>query len=197
MWSTTTAAADPGELAGEDVDPIESAAAMVLVAINRFQPVTRTAIRDVVRLDDELLEQALSRLESDGRATRTAQPDGAVWRCDECVVPFNTEVGWEAAVFDHYQALVTALCSKLRAGKTHARRDDAVGGSTYGLDVWPGHPLEDEVYGMLGRARADASALRSRVEDYNRAHPPAPDAARRVIFYVGQTVLEDELEDAR
>jgi len=194
---TVYRAAGPDEMAEESVDPVDGAAAMALVAINRYQPVTQAQIRDVVRLEEEMLELALARLESDGRAKRTPKPTGAVWGCDECVIPFNTEVGWEAAVFDHFQALVTALCSKLRVGDTRARRDDAVGGSTYGLDVWPGHPLEDEVYGLLNHTRDLASALRQRVEAHNKAHPPAEDSARRVIFYVGQTVLEDEHEEAR
>ena len=190
---TVYRAAQPGDVTEPTADPVEADAAMVLVAINRFQPASRADIEHVVRLEDAALTAALALLEGDGRATRkpAAEGEGEVWRCDECVIPFGTPVGWEAAVFDHYQALVTALCTKLRVGDTRARRDDAIGGSTYGLDVWPGHPLEEEVYTLLNQVRAQVSEVRQRVEAHNQANA-APPTGSRVIFYVGQSVLGDE-----
>ncbi|MGK0360950.1 MAG: putative acetyltransferase, partial [Bradymonadia bacterium] len=117
---TVYRAAQAGDVADPTADPIEADATLVLVAINRFQPVSRADIEHVVRLEEGALAIALERLEGDGRATREAVKDGAedgeLWRCEECVIPFGTPVGWEAAVFDHYQALVTALCTKLRIG---------------------------------------------------------------------------------
>ena len=198
---TVYRAAQPGDVADATADPVEADAALVLVAINRFQPASRADIEHVVRLEEGALAAALERLEGDGRATRQITEGGAakgdakkreLWRCDECVIPFGTPVGWEAAVFDHYQALVTALCTKLRIGDTRARRDDAIGGSTYGLDVWPGHPLEEEVYTLLNQVRAQISEVRQRVEAHNQAHAAPPSGNTRVIFYVGQTVLGDE-----
>lgn len=189
---TVYRAAQPGDVTAPMADPVEADATLVLVAINRFQPVSRADIEHVVRLEEGALAIALERLESDGRATREATKDGDLWRCEECVIPFGTPVGWEAAVFDHYQALVTALCTKLRIGDTSARRDDAIGGSTYGLDVWPGHPLEEEVYALLNKVRAQVSEVRQRVEAHNQASTAPPTGGNRVIFYVGQTVLGDE-----
>lgn len=189
---TVYRAAQPGDVADATADPVEADATLVLVAINRFQPVTRADLAQVVRLEEGALTIALERLEGDGRATREAARSGDLWRCEECVIPFGTPVGWEAAVFDHYQALVTALCTKLRIGDTRARRDDAIGGSTYGLDVWPGHPLEEEVYTMLNQVRAQVSEVRQRVEAHNQANAAPSSGCNRVIFYVGQTVLGDE-----
>lgn len=190
--STVYRAAQPGDMADPQADPVEADAAMVLVAINRFQPATRAEISAAARIDDAALDAALARLESDGRAQRSLTDQGAVWRCDECVIPYGTPVGWEAAVFDHFQALVTAVCTKLRVGDTRARRDDAIGGSTYGFDVWPGHPLEEEVYGQLNQLREQMTALRQRVEAHNQAHPAPPTGQSRVIFYLGQTLLGDD-----
>jgi hypothetical protein len=112
-------------------------------------------------------------------------------------VPLGSPAGWEAAVFDHYQALVTALCTKLRLGRTRAVPGEWVGGSTYSANVWDGHPLQDEVLGLLQRTRDHASALRARVEEYNATHPAPVEGDKRVIFYAGQAVLglEDEGED--
>lgn len=194
---TVYRAAQPGDMTNPDADPADADAAMVLVAINRFQPASRAEISAVARLEDTALDAALARLESDGRAQRSLTDKGAVWRCDECVIPYGHPVGWEAAVFDHFQALVTAVCTKLRVGDTRARRDDAIGGSTYGMDVWPGHPLEEEVYGLLNQVREQISAVRERVEAYNQAHPAPSDGQSRVIFYLGQTVLGDDVEGRR
>jgi hypothetical protein len=180
-------AADPAE--ADEPEPAQGDAALVLVAINRLGEALRSDLAEATRLDEDSLDAALARLLADGRAV---EDDDALWRCDECVIPFGTDVGWGAAIFDHYQAVVTALCTKLRAGATQARLADAVGGSTYGFDVWPGHPDEETVLGLLKRQRAEVGALRARVEAHNKDHGAPPGQAQRVIFYMGQTVLEDE-----
>lgn len=191
---TVYRAAGPGEVP-EGGDQVEADAALVLVAINRYQPATAEQISAALVLEGPRLAAALARLERDGRAR---QLEGA-WRCDVCVIAMDSPVGWEAAVYDHYQAMVTAVCGKLRQGRTRARRSDAVGGSTYGFDVWPGHPLEEEVLGLLGELRGRLSDLRERVDAHNAQHPAPPTGANRALVYVGQTVLEDEdgMEEGR
>jgi hypothetical protein len=70
--------------------------------------------------------------------------------------------------------------------------DETVGGSTYGFTVWPGHPHQDEVLGILSRLRSDLSRLREKVHDYN-ANNPGPAAQRiGVIAYLGQSLIESE-----
>jgi hypothetical protein len=91
-------------------------------------------------------------------------------------------------VFDHYQAMVTAICTKLRLGKTHASAGECVGGSTYSYDVWDGHPVQDDVLAFLAESRKRAVELRKRVEAYNSKHS-GPADTKRVIAYVGQTVV--------
>ena len=185
-------AADPAELGlTSEADVAEGALALVLVAINRYQPVTRDELVNAVKLDPTDVDAALTRLADESRAEQVDRDGEPAWRCDECVVSYESPVGWEAAVLDHYQALVTALCTKLRQGRTRARREDAGGGSTYGFDIWPGHPMEDEVLDLLAHIRAQASDLRTRLEAHN-ADAGLPPDPQRVVFYVGQTVLEDE-----
>ena len=71
-----------------------------------------------------------------------------------------------------------------------------MGGSTYGFDVWPGHPEHAAVMGLLRTVRDQASVLRARVEAHNEANGLPDEGAHRVFFYVGQTVLEEaRLED--
>ena len=109
-------------------------------------------------------------------------------------VPFESDVGWEAAVFDHYQALVTTIGAKLAGGTNRAHRHDQVGGSTYGFDLWDGHPLEAEVLNTLQRLRTEVGDLRSRVDEWNAMNDSGPRSYRATV-YVGQnTVVSGDSE---
>jgi hypothetical protein len=112
-------------------------------------------------------------------------------------VPVGQSEGWEAAVLDHFQAVVTAICVKLRLGTARSADSDAVGGSTYMLDVWAGHPLEAEARRTLSRLRQAVSDLRTRIDAYNEGHERPREASdREVTVYVGQFVkTSDEQGD--
>ena len=71
-----------------------------------------TTYRAVTAEDD-----ALARLVRERRVT-TEERDGKVLHSSaEVVIPLGHPVRWEASVFEHYQAMVTALCTKLRLGR--------------------------------------------------------------------------------
>jgi hypothetical protein len=138
-------------------------------------------------LDD--LGPVLERLLLDGRVQR--KKDGRLVALD-CVVPLGAPAGWEAAVFDHVQAVVQTVCQRLRqttaADGAHAL-DEPVGGSTYSFDVWAGHPLEAEVKRQLGELRGRLGELRQRVDEHNRS-AGLPAAYQQVVTYLGQCVLD-------
>ncbi len=104
-------------------------------------------------------------------------------------------MGWEASLFDHFQAVVTAMCAKLRVGETRSLPQDVVGGSTWSFDVWAGHPHRDEVLGLLREMRERVSALRNEVTVYNDAHG-RPEEADKVTVYLGQAVVLGETMEA-
>jgi hypothetical protein len=167
------------------------------VAIHRYGPITRSALAEHVPAGDDALDAALARLVRDKRV-ETAEREGRVlYSSAELLIGLGATAGWEASVFDHYQAVVTAICTKLRLGKTRAVVEDWVGGSTYGFDVWEGHPLHAEVVGFLRSTRERAMALRKRVEAHNVSHSCPDGSTQHVIAYVGQTVIgiEDEGDD--
>jgi hypothetical protein len=119
--------------------------------------------------------------------------DGAdLFESERFDVPVGADHGWEAAVLDHFQALVAAICVKLRSGTSRSQADDATGGGTYTFDVWPGHPLEQEARGMLAAVRDEVCDLRARVDAHNRASGEPPEALTPVTFYMGQYVKTDE-----
>jgi len=180
--------------ASSDHDAIEHLAHLVWIVVHRYGPITKAEIVERIPADIEPISAAIELLNTDGRVARVEQPGGTTYSTEGCVIPLGSSGGWEAAVFDHYQALVTALCTKLRMGRARAVPGEWVGGSTYSAYVWDGHPLHDEVLGLLQRTRDNATALRERVEAYNAVHPAPEDGTRKVIFYAGQTVLGLEEE---
>jgi hypothetical protein len=145
--------------------------------------------------DRSKIEEALGRLLQTGRIELCGF-DGA-YRAQSLVVPLGSAVGWEAAVFDHFQAMVKTITCRLRSGRAAPNLDDRIGGSTYTLDVWPGHPHEAEAYATLGVLRERLGELRQRIENHN-AQQTVPENHVQVSLYVGQCLIPQgngELDD--
>jgi hypothetical protein len=191
---TTYRVARADEAPRESSSHGERTASFVWVAIHRYGPLTRGELAEHAPAGDDALDAALTRLVRDQRITTLEQDGKVLYSSAECVIPFGDPAGWEAAVFDHYQAMVTAICTKLRLGKTHAVPGEWIGGSTYGFDVWDGHPHHAEVLGFLQATRERAIELRKRVEAHNVSHSPPEGATQHVIAYVGQTVTQPDAE---
>jgi hypothetical protein len=103
--------------------------------------------------------------------------------------------GWEAAVFDHYQAVVKTILCRLREEPVTPNVTDQVGGSTYTLDIWPGHPLEARACDTLKRLRTTLVELREEVETFNAANQ-RPDKYKQVVLYVGQCQIPQDSGDS-
>jgi hypothetical protein len=149
-------------------------------------PIGEAALARRVSRTPADLEPILAALLADGRVERRA--DGLLSARD-LLIPLSAPSGWEAAVFDHFQAVVQTLVQRI-----DRRAADAavpVGGSTYRFDIWPGHPLEHQVQTQLGEIRERLSALRSEVSEHNQ-RAGLPPEYRQVALYVGQCQLERE-----
>ncbi len=169
-------------------------ASLVWVGVNRLGTATLKELAELVPIDEMSLHGALEFLLAEQRITRQGEGSAAVYSCDGCFVPLGESHGWEAAVFDHYQAMVTALCAKLNTGLLRGAADDHIGGSTYTFCIWEGHPMRERVLGFLSTVRQQAMTLRKEVADYNQGANVPPDQMQRVLAYVGQTVIESEVE---
>lgn len=164
-------------------DPDASLAGMLWVTLHQAGPLTAAELAGRHSVPAERVERALEALTREERAQRT--PDGK-YQADHCVIPYGDEAGWEAALFDHFQAMATAIVAKVTRGKSRALPEEATGGSTYHFDLYPGHPREEEVLGLLRTTRERASALRAAVD----REPKASEAeGYRVVFYVGQNAI--------
>jgi hypothetical protein len=127
----------------------ESLFNVVHISVQQMGPLTRAELGIVTALSEEVLDRALNALTARGLVRVEQGTEESRYTSFGCVLPFDDPKGWEAAVFDHYQALVGALVAKLSLGARGANLRDVIGGSTYGFEVWPGHPHYEEVRGLL------------------------------------------------
>jgi hypothetical protein len=158
------------------------------VFIYRHGPLSVQKLGALLSRRQDAVDALVARLVASGRVQRVADDE---LQAAEFVLPLGTAVGWEAAVFDHFQAMVQTVCQRLRLASFGSERAEAVGGSTYTFDIWPGHPLEAEVVGQLARARKAQGELRQRVDAHN-ASVGLPPSYQQVVSYLGQCVMERE-----
>lgn len=147
----------------------------------------------LTRLPEDVCRLALESLIESGRVERLAS-DSEQFTSAQLEVPVGQSEGWEAAIFDHFQAVLSALCAKLARGASRAERHDSTGGATYSLDLWPGHPLEQEALDSLEKVRAMMDDLRLRVDRVTVDQQRTP--SERLIFYVGQHFKSNRDQDA-
>jgi hypothetical protein len=156
------------------------------LSVYRRGPAPLEQIAQHTRLPVPRCQAALEQLVADGRV-KVSTESPPLYSAERFEVPFGETQGWEAAILDHYQAVVFAICARLDERGSGAGARDTTGGSTWSLDVWPGHPLEAEAKGTLSRLRAELEDLRGRIDAHNAAEE-SPAARERVVIYVGQSV---------
>jgi hypothetical protein len=177
-------------MAGEaELDAVTN---LVWLAIYDRQPIARSALLAELPFDAQQCERAVSTLIEDGRVESDGQGGEQVLRCSELRIPVGSEQGWEAAVFDHFRAVATAIAAKLRVAGARSEHGDVIGGSTISFDLDPGHPYEAQVYGLLQRVRSDVNELWDKVTELNRTRSIDPDRKVEVTFYFGQSVIGDD-----
>jgi DNA-binding MarR family transcriptional regulator len=164
---------------------------LLLALMYREGPLTVQDIAARAQRPAAEIERAVERLLASGRIERLERSGEPLYRAGALLIPLGAPVGWEAAVFDHFKALVTTILGRL--GEQRTAPEDQCGGSTYTIDVWDGHPLAEEVYGTLGRLRAALSELRARVGEFNGS-TEIPDAHTRVVIYLGQALIREANE---
>jgi hypothetical protein len=160
------------------------------VLVYRDGPMSVAELAQRLSRSPQSTAEIVERLVGDGRVRRL--DDGRL-AAEQFVIVLGSSVGWEAAVFDHIQAVVQTICQRLRRSSPAPAGGDVVGGSTYSFDVWPGHPLEREVMGRLSAFREELGSLRQKVEAANR-QSGLPSTYQQVVSYVGQCILERECQ---
>jgi hypothetical protein len=168
---------------------LDSLANLAWVKIFRREVTTLAELSSGLGVEAELATAAVQELLRSGRVT---EKDGRL-ESSNVAIPLGTEQGWEAAILDHFRTVAVAIGTKVRDGFSGPNATDRVGGSTFTFTVTPGHPHEQDVYGLLRKTRRDVQALWDAVAAHNEEHPPEPERSTRVSFYVGQTLeVSDE-----
>lgn len=165
-------------------DRAEALEHMAWLEIYYRGPLAPHELARLLCVPEDEMASTLEHLAADGRIEASAV-DGRV-SAKSLYIPVGTRRGWEAAVFDHYQAVVTSICRKLNRGVGTFPSDD-MGGGTLTFELCSGHPYEADVLGLLAKTRSELNALWQRIEDYNRVHPVPEESRRRFTFYYGQS----------
>ena len=130
---------------------LETASLLLWLMVYENAGSTRDTLVAATKFDAAQVDAGLQMLLDQGRIY---ERDGQ-FTADTLSIPVGAAQGWEAAVFDHFQTVCTAIAMKLRRGATQSRADDLVGGATLAFDVHDGHPFKDEVW-----ARASLESAR-------------------------------------
>jgi len=165
-----------------NADDLDATSALIWLSIHRRPGLTAADIASSLGISAELAENALQSLLRQGRIA--AQGEG--FRTDVVSIPVGADHGWEAAVFDHYQAMVTAIGNKVTSPRS--LEGDLVGGATLVFDLHDQHPQRERVYGLLAAVREQVSELWNEVRQHNQQYPVPDDQKQRVVFYFGQSV---------
>ena len=167
--------------------------AFVWSAIYRSGDVSADELASRTSLSPVELLPIVDSLVASGKVERVGAGVSERLRSATLVLGFDDPAGWESSVLDHFSALVQTVVRKLSVDQ-RAKRNDELGGSTYHFELWRGHPFESEVLGELSRFRERMSALRGKLDEYNRAQP-GQKPKLRVVAYYGQSTVEEDDED--
>jgi len=171
----------------------ETLAPVVWALVYRSTGMTRAVLRERLAVPDDELGEALAVLEREGRVERSGTGELATYQSSFLELPLDAEHGWEAAVFDHFQAMVRAIGTKVRRRTPRAHAADVTGGATLTFVVDQNHPLREEALGLLRRVRTDVNDLWQRVQAHSVAHGLAEDQTE-ILFYFGQVVTDSDEE---
>ena len=98
--------------------------ALAWVTIYREGPIGEAEIARRLGIDAGAVRDALAALVADQRILAETCGDAVVYRSERCFIPLGQSAGWEAALLDHYQAVVRAICAKLDRGASRAQPAD-------------------------------------------------------------------------
>ena len=165
--------------------------AFLWMLIYNLGPMAFDALRNQLpTIQDKLIEEQLEKLIQEGRVELQIKDGQREYISREILLHLDDKEGWEAAVFDHFQA-VANLIAACAESTHHPTRNKKIGGSTFHFDIGESHPMACNVDRFFARIREEGSALREQIEEYNKNSENLPAQPYRVVLYLGQNVVND------
>ncbi|NUN13814.1 MAG: ArsR family transcriptional regulator [Myxococcales bacterium] len=162
----------------------------VVVTLYREGPLSLADLAERLRCTTAECEPHLKRLRDAGKLVESApeHPGGSVrYRATSYHIEPESDLGYQAALWDHFYAVVRAMCKKVRMNTHLAQLNDVIGGTTFSFDVPLQHPLYAEISGFLTQTRVQMEKWLAEVSALNQNGDPALPRAR-VTIYAGQFV---------
>ena len=159
---------------------------MVWGSVYRAPGITSSALLQEFQCSEPELRAAIELLTFDGRVQAHVTELETGYTAATFRIAPGAEYGWESAVFDHFQAVATAIAQKLELQREAAEARRIVGGSTLRFELGPDHPHRERVIGLLEEVRELVNRVWEETCAHNDAHPLDPDARFNVTFYFGQ-----------
>lgn len=129
------------------------------------------------------LRAALDRLVDENRLVVTSDPEGIDrYHSRDFVFDLDAPSDGLAAFYDHFSAVVDAICQKLDGG---AMPRIGATGATYRFDLHPGMAETAEVEGLVEALRTRCSRLRHALEATGLSDT-------RLVFYFGHMLVESD-----
>lgn len=163
-------------------------ASMALGCIYRASTLSRDELASQLNVSVAEVQEALDVLLREGRVEATANG----FRATQFLIDKNAEHGWEAAAFDHFQAVAKALANKVYLRSRNADGAKLVGGTTLHFELTPTHPSLPKVLRLLEQTRELTDAVWDEVFRYNQTHPVSDAERVSLTFYLGQNVDDPE-----
>jgi len=164
-----------------------------VVMLYRDGPMTVAELAHRLEVPTATARRFVERLEGEGRLEPGGGPTGeTTYKATSYHVPMGSADGYEAALWDHFQAVVRSVNKKVRLGRYNASLHDVNGGTTFSFDVAEDSELFEELSGFLQSMRVQMEAWRERALE---EVPPPGTSSKRVTIYTGQMV-EDRDADA-
>src|SRR5688572_22501438 len=107
------AASDDELRALRQMQPEDGLDELLWALIYRLGPAALDELLPDTGVESDVLSAAVNRLVAAGSVESTIEEGRAVYRSSKLFIPVDSPAGWEAAVFDHYKAMVNTISARL------------------------------------------------------------------------------------
>jgi hypothetical protein len=162
----------------------QALASMALGVIYRTPGITATELCATLMVEPSEVKLALQVLLQERRIEET----GEGFHAPTFIITSDATHGWEAAVFDHFQAVCTAMATKVQLRHSKGPLSHLVGGTTLHFELSAEHPSLPKVLALFEQIRTLTDTVWDEVYHHNEHHVLPDDKRVNLTLYFGQNV---------